>query len=167
LAHRSTNPEDPGTLEVQDGNGKPRRNKNKHRHNGAEADDTAVNAGFHNSKFGPWKKPSKGNQDGPIKLDAILDRLCQIDGTSDKPANHTNRKCWVIKQAGKLTGEDTGKSPVTPWFLAVSFSFRFIWFLLYFSFWSSSVDLKPGRSSFLLLSSGSSLSTLSQDHFPF
>ena len=36
--------------------------------------------------------------------------------------------------------------------------------MLWFSFWSSSLDLKPGRSSSFLLSSGSSFSNLSQDH---
>ena len=56
-----------------------------------------VNAGFRNSKTRPQKKPSKGNQDGPTKLDTILDRPCQIHDTSDKPANHTYRNCWLIK----------------------------------------------------------------------
>jgi hypothetical protein len=114
LARRSNHPEDPGTSEARDGNGKPRRNKNnKRRHsgNGGEADDTAVNAGFSGSKSGPRKKPSKGNRDGPSALDKILDRPCQIHGTSDKPTNHTNRNCWVIKQAGKITAEEQGKGP--------------------------------------------------------
>jgi hypothetical protein len=71
----------------------------------------AVNAGFSGSKSGPRKKPSKGNRDGPTALDRILDRPCQIHGTPDKPANHTNRNCWVIKQAGKLSTEDLGKGP--------------------------------------------------------
>ena len=52
LARRSHNPEDPGTSEVRDGNGKPKRNKNKRRHNNSDADDTAVNAGFRNSRSG-------------------------------------------------------------------------------------------------------------------
>ena len=42
-------------------------------------------------------------------LNKILDRLCQIHGTSDKPANHTNRECWVFKQAGKLNAEHKGR----------------------------------------------------------
>ena len=39
-------------------------------------------------------------------MDRILDRLCQIHGTPEKPANHTNRDCWVFKQAGKLNAEN-------------------------------------------------------------
>ena len=38
----------------------------------------------------------------------ILDKLCQIHGTPDKPANHTHRECWVFKQAGKLNAEHKG-----------------------------------------------------------
>ena len=110
LARRSNNREDPGTSEVQDGNGKPQRNKNKCRHNGGKTEDTAVNAGFSNSKSGQRKKPFKGNRDGPTALDKILDRPCQIHGTPDKPTNHTNR-CWVIKQAGKLTAEEQSMGP--------------------------------------------------------
>ena len=71
----------------------------------------AVNVGFRNLKTGPQKKAPEGNNDGPSKLDAILDRPCQIHGTLEKPANHSNCNCWVIKQAGKLTTEDSGKSP--------------------------------------------------------
>ena len=44
-------------------------------------------------------------------MDRILDRLCQIHGTPEKPANHTNRYCWVFKQAGKLTAEHKGRGP--------------------------------------------------------
>ena len=36
-------------------------------------------------------------------------RLCQIHGTPNKPANHTNRDCWVFKQAGKLNAENRDK----------------------------------------------------------
>ena len=42
-------------------------------------------------------------------MDRILDRLCQIHDTPEKPANHTNRDCWVFKQAGKLIAEDKDK----------------------------------------------------------
>src|SRR4051812_43633913 len=56
-------------------------------------------------------KPFKGNRDGPSSLDRILDRPCQIHGTPDKPANHTNRNCWVFKQAGKLNAKHKGKGP--------------------------------------------------------
>ena len=44
-------------------------------------------------------------------MDRILDRLCQIHGTPEKPANHTNRECWVFKQAGKLYAEHKGREP--------------------------------------------------------
>ena len=37
------------------------------------------------------------------------DRLCQIHGTPDKPANHTHRECWVFKQADKLNAEHKGR----------------------------------------------------------
>ena len=40
---------------------------------------------------------------------SILDRSCQIHGTPGKPANHTNRDCWVFKQAGKLIAENKDK----------------------------------------------------------
>ena len=42
-------------------------------------------------------------------MDRILDCLCQIHGTPEKPANHTNRDCWLFKQAGKLNAENTDK----------------------------------------------------------
>ena len=69
-----------------------------------------VNAGFHNPKPGQRKKPLKANQDGPSTLDRILDRPCQIHGLPDRPANHTNRNCWVLKQAGKLNANRKGWS---------------------------------------------------------
>ena len=69
----------------------------------------AVNAGFSGSKPIQRKNPFKANNDGPSSLDRILDRPCQIHGTPNKPANHTNRNCWVYKQAGKLNAEHKGK----------------------------------------------------------
>ena len=99
LARRSNSSGDPGTSEVRDGNGKLRRNKNKCRNNNNDdTNDTAVNAGFSGPKSGQRKKPFKGNKDGPSNLDKILERPCQIHGHPDKPANHTNRNCWVFKQ---------------------------------------------------------------------
>ena len=68
-----------------------------------------VNAEFSGSKSGQRKKPFKGNRDGPSNLDKILERPCQIHGTPDKPANHTNKNCWIFKQAGKLNTEHKGK----------------------------------------------------------
>ena len=104
LAHRSNSASDPGTSEIRDGNGKPRQTEHNSR-------STMVNAGFHNPKPGQRKKPLKANQDGPSTLDRILDRPCQIHGHPDKPANHTNRNCWVFKQAGKLNTEHKGRRP--------------------------------------------------------
>ena len=40
-----------------------------------------------------------------LSLDRIPENSCQIDGTPDKPSNHTNRDCWVFKQAGKINTE--------------------------------------------------------------
>ena len=92
LARSSTS--DPGTSEVRDGNGKPRRNKSKRQNKDDSPDNTAVNAGFRGSQPGQRKKSFKGNRDGPSSLNKILDKLCQIHGTSDNPANHTNKECW-------------------------------------------------------------------------
>ena len=72
-------------------------------------DNTVVNAGFKGSRPGQQKKPFKGSRDGPSSLNKILDKLCQIHGTPDKPANHTYRECWVFKQAGKLNAEHKGR----------------------------------------------------------
>jgi hypothetical protein len=81
------------------------------RNNNERLCDTAVNTEFHNPKPGQRKKPFKANQDGPSTLDRILDRPCQIHGHPDKPANHTNRNYWVLKQAGKLNAEHKGRRP--------------------------------------------------------
>lgn len=110
LARSSTS--EPGTSEVRDGNGKPQRNKNKRRNNEESPENTAVNAGFRGSRPGQRKKLFKGNKDSPSNLDKILDRPCQIHGTPDKPANHTNRECWVFKQAGKLNAIHEDSSEV-------------------------------------------------------
>ena len=109
LAHRSNSASDPGTSEARDGNGRPRCNKHKRRSNNEDTEDTSVNAGFSGSKSGQRKKPFKRSNPGPSSLDRILDRSCQIHGTPDKPANHTNRECWVFKQAGKLNAEHKGR----------------------------------------------------------
>ena len=97
FAHRSNSTSDLGTSEARDGNGRPRRCKNKRQNNNEETEDTAVNAGFSGSKPGQRKKPFKGNRDDPSNLDKILDRPCQIHGTPDKPVNHSKRDCWVFK----------------------------------------------------------------------
>ena len=109
LARSSTTPINSGTSGVRDNNGKPRRNRHKRRNNGDNTEDTTVNAGFSGSKSGQRKKPFKRNNQGPSSLERILDRSCQIHGTPDKPANHTNRNCWVFKQAGKINAKNKDK----------------------------------------------------------
>ena len=42
-----------------------------------------------------------------------MDRMCQIHGTPEKPANHTHRECWVFKQAGKLNAEHKGRDTLS------------------------------------------------------
>ena len=85
--------------------------KNKHQNNNVGTQDTTINAGFSGPKSGHRKKPFKENKDGPSSLDKIMDRPCQTNGSPDKPANHTNRNCWVFKQAGKLNAEHKGMGP--------------------------------------------------------
>ena len=109
LARSNNNSSKPGTSEARDSNGKPRRSRHKRRNNGGNAKDTIVNAGFSGSKSSQWKKPFKRNNPGPSSLDHILDQPCQIHGTPNKPANHTNRECWVFKQASKLNAENKEK----------------------------------------------------------
>ena len=109
LARSNTAPGNSDTSDVRDSNGKPRRNRHKHRNNGNNPEDTAVNVRFSNSKSGQRKKPFKINKPGSSSLYRILDRSCQIHGTPDKPANHTKRDCWVFKQAGKINAENKDK----------------------------------------------------------
>ena len=81
LARSTNTTSKPGTSEVRDSIGKPRRNKYKRRKHGENAEDTTVNAGFSGSKSGQRKGPLKNNNSGPSSLDRILDRQCQIHGT--------------------------------------------------------------------------------------
>ena len=97
LARRSNSASNQGTSEIRDGNGKPRGSKNNSRNDNERSGDTAVNTGFSGSKSGQWKKPFKANRYEPSNLERILGRPCQIHGHPDKPANHTNRNCWVFK----------------------------------------------------------------------
>ena len=101
-----------GTSDTKDGNGRSHRNKHKRRINSDNTEDTAVNAGFKGSKPGQRKKPFKRSTPGPSSLDRMLDRSCQIHGIPDKPANHTNRDCWVFKQAGKLIAKNKDKGHI-------------------------------------------------------
>ena len=73
LARKSNNASDPGTSEIRDDNGKPRRSKYNSRNDNERSSDTAVNAGFSNPKPGQPKKPFKANHDEPFNLDRILD----------------------------------------------------------------------------------------------
>ena len=107
LPRRGTS--DPSTFEIRDGNGKPRRNKNKRQNKEESPDNITVNAGFRGSRPGQQKKPFKGIKEGPSGLNRVLARLCQIHGTPDKPTNHTHRECWVFKKAGKLNAGHKGR----------------------------------------------------------
>ena len=91
LARSNNMTKNPGNSDTRDSSSRSRRNKQKRRINGDNVEDMAVNAGFRGSKSGQWKKPFKRNPRGLSSLDRILDRLCQIHGTPEKPANHTNR----------------------------------------------------------------------------
>ena len=102
LARSNNMTKSPGNSDTKDSNGRLHHNKHKRHINGDNTKDTAVNAGFRGSKPGQRKKPFKRNTSAPSSLDRILDHSCQIHGTPDKPANHTNRECWVFKQASKL-----------------------------------------------------------------
>ena len=73
LARKSNNASDPGTSEIRDGNGKPRRSKHNSRNDNERSRDTAVNAGFSNPKPGQRKKPFKANRDDASNLNRILD----------------------------------------------------------------------------------------------
>ena len=107
LARCSTS--DPSTSEVRDGNGKSRYSKNKRRNKEDIPKSTTVNAGFKSSRPGQQKLPPKGNRDELSSLNKILDQICQIHSTPNKPANHTHRECWVFKQPGKLNAEHKGQ----------------------------------------------------------
>ena len=109
LARSNNTASNPGISKAKDSNDKSQHNKHKRRKNGDNAEDMAGNAGFSGSKSGQQKKPPQKNNPGPSSLDRILDRPCQIHGTPGTPANHTNRECWVFKQAGRSGAENKGK----------------------------------------------------------
>ena len=97
LARSNNTSRNPGNSDAKDSNSRPRRHRHKRHNNGDNAEYMAVNSGFSGSKSGQREKPFKRNNPGPSSLDRILDRSCKIHGTPDKPANHTNRECWVFK----------------------------------------------------------------------
>ena len=67
-----------------------------------------VNARFKSSRPNNKTLPLKDNSDELSNLNKILDRICQIHSTPGKPANHTHRDCWVLKQSGRLNAEHKG-----------------------------------------------------------
>ena len=96
LARCSTS--DPSTFEIRDGNGQSQCRKDQRRNKEDSPKSTAINAGFKSSRPGQQKPPPpKGNRDELSSLNKILDQICQIHSTPDKPANHTHRECWVFK----------------------------------------------------------------------
>ena len=109
LARSNNTSRNPGNSDAKDSNSRPRRSRHKRRNNGDNTEDTTINAGFSGSKSGQRKKPFKRNPRGPSSLDQILDRLCQIHGTPEEPANNTNRDCSVFKQAGRLSADNEDK----------------------------------------------------------
>src|SRR3954464_11026496 len=101
-------PSDPSTSETRDGNGKPRRNKDRRRTKEKSLKSTAINAGFKKSRQNQTKPPLQDNRDNPSNLNKILDRTCQIHSTPGRPANHTHRDCWPTWQSVRLTAEHKG-----------------------------------------------------------
>ena len=69
LARSNNMTKSPGNSDTKDSSGRSRRNKQKRRINGDNAEDTAVNAGFRGSKLDQGKKAFKRNTPGPSSLD--------------------------------------------------------------------------------------------------
>ena len=61
-------PSDPSTSETRDGNGKPRRNKDRRWTKDKSPKSTAVNAGFKGSRQNQEKSPPQDNRDDPSNL---------------------------------------------------------------------------------------------------
>src|SRR4051794_36061471 len=101
-------PSDPSTSEIRDGNGKPRRNKDRRRIKGKSPKSTTVNDGFKSSRQNQTKPPLQDNRNDPSSLKRILDRICQIHSTPGRPANHTHRDCLVFKQSEQLNAAHKG-----------------------------------------------------------
>ena len=97
LFRSKNNASDADTPKVKSNKDKSRRNRYKRQNNNENTEDTVVNAGFRGSKSRQQRMSFQKNNSGPSSLDRILDRSCQIHGTPDKPPNHTNRDCWVLK----------------------------------------------------------------------
>ena len=98
-----------GSPDIKDHNGRSRHNKNKRHINSDNNEDTVVNAGFRGSKSGQRKSHSKELlQVRPIWTEYSTARA-RYTASPEKPANHTNRDCWVFKQVGKLIAENNDK----------------------------------------------------------
>ena len=69
LARSNNMTKNPGNSDTKDSSGRSRRNKQKRRINGDNAEDTTVNAGFRGYKSGQRKNPFKRNPSGPSNLD--------------------------------------------------------------------------------------------------
>ena len=69
LAYSSTN--DPSTSEIRDGNGKPRRRKDRRRNKEKSPKNTAVNTGFKSSRLSNKTLPLKDNSDELSNLKKI------------------------------------------------------------------------------------------------
>ena len=48
---------------------------------------------------------------GPVQFGPNTRSLVPDTWHPERPANHTNRDCWVFKQAGKLIAENKNKGP--------------------------------------------------------
>ena len=55
------------------------------------------------------EKGIQKKQSGLIRFGPHTRSLMSNSRHPDKPANHTNRDCWVFKQAGKLNAENKDK----------------------------------------------------------
>ena len=121
LARCSTS--DPSTSETRDGNGKPRRNKDRRWAKDKNPKSRqAMPASKAHDKI-RQNRPPQDNRDDPSNLNKILDRICQIHSTPRKPANHTHRDCWVFKQSGRLNALGmTPRSDMNPFIQTPSFA---------------------------------------------
>ena len=55
------------------------------------------------------EKAIQKKHSGPVQFGPYTRSLVPNTRTPNKPANHTNRDCWVFKQAGKLNAENKDK----------------------------------------------------------
>ena len=57
------------------------------------------------------EKALQKKHSGPVQFGPYTRSLVSNTRHPDKPANNTNRDCWVFKQAGKLIAENKDKGP--------------------------------------------------------